>query len=171
MRSKKSLTPRNALLTLVMIGIIALFPQVGTWFDHQNLDLSTLEKTRIDRVVDADTVIIESGQKVRLILINAPESVHADARKNTEAGKLASDFVKTLLTGKEVYLERDVSETDQYGRLLRYLWLPDGTMVNEYIVQEGYAQLATFPPDLKYLDRIKAAEKLARTEKRGLWGQ
>lgn len=73
-------------------------------------------------------------------------------------------------------LERDVSEVDQYGRLLRYVWLEDRTApsgwvsVNLELVLQGYAQVDTFPPDVKYVDLYRAASKRARELGLGLWG-
>lgn len=66
-------------------------------------------------------------------------------------------------------LEKDVSESDQYGRLLRYVWRTDSTMVNAILVAEGYAQVATYPPDVKYADRFLELQREARAEGRGLW--
>ena len=70
-------------------------------------------------------------------------------------------------------LEKDVSETDQYGRLLRYVWLHDTTgwtLVNLELVREGYAQVSTYPPDVKYVDLYLAAQQQAREQGLGLWG-
>ena len=69
-------------------------------------------------------------------------------------GKEASARNVQLVEGKTVYLERDVSKTDRYGRLLRYVWLGDGSMINATLVTEGYAQVATYPPHVKYADRF-----------------
>lgn len=124
----------------------------------------------VERVVDGDTFVTEDGDKVRMILIDTPESVHPDQSKNTPFGKIASDYTRNLLEGKVVYLERDVSDTDRYGRLLRYVYLEDGTFVNEHLVKEGYAQIATFPPDVTYEAEILAAERYAREHEKGLWG-
>jgi micrococcal nuclease len=169
MSTKHKRTPKLfTLLAALLIAITSLF-QLYLSNDSLPEHLVGLESATIERVVDGDTVIIDTGERVRLILINAPESVHSTASKNTDLGIEASNYVKNLLTNKKVYLEKDVSDTDRYNRLLRYLWLPDGTLVNELIVAQGYAQLATFPPDLKYLDRIREAEKKARNEKKGLW--
>lgn len=131
--------------------------------------LENFEKVSVERVVDGDTIKLSTGEKVRLILVNCPESVHADESKNTEFGKIASDYTKGILEGQTVYLEKDVSETDQYGRLLRYVYLEDGTFFNEQLVKEGYAQVATFPPDIKYLDLLQEAERYAREHELGLW--
>ncbi len=74
-----------------------------------------------------------------------------------------------LPVGSTVALERDVSERDRFGRLLRYVYLADGRMVNELLVAEGFATVATFPPDVKYVDRLREAESAARAALRGLW--
>lgn len=125
------------------------------------------QKVLVTRVIDGDTVEIEGGEKVRYIGIDTPETV--DPRKPVQCyGKEASDKNKELVEGKEVKLEKDISETDKYGRLLRYVWLGD-ILVNEYLVKEGYAQVSTYPPDVKYQDRFLAAQREARENKRGLW--
>lgn len=131
--------------------------------------LSTLEETVVTRVVDGDTIVIESGEKVRMILINSPESVHRDKEKNTPFGKKASEYTEEKLLDQTIYMEKDVSDTDRYGRLLRYIYLEDGTFYNEMMVKDGYAQLSTFPPDVKHQEIIQAAEKHARENNLGLW--
>ncbi|MDW8060689.1 MAG: thermonuclease family protein, partial [Thermomicrobium sp.] len=73
------------------------------------------------------------------------------------------------LARREVALERDVSETDRYGRLLRYVWIGP-YLFNELLVREGYAGVATYPPDVKYTWRFREAERVAREERAGLWG-
>ncbi len=106
------------------------------------------------RIVDGDTIVINyngAEEKVRLIGVDTPESVHPDASKNTEAGKTASAYTTELLTGKSVSLEFDVQERDKYGRLLAYVYL-DGVMVNKTLLETGYANIATYPPNVKYVD-------------------
>jgi len=127
------------------------------------------ELHKVTRVIDGDTFEIEGGQKVRMIGIDTPESVHPDAEKNTEFGEKASAYTKKLLEGKKVKLAKDVSETDKYGRLLRYVYLEDGTFVNELLVKEGYAKAATYPPDVMYSDVFAKAEQYARENNKGLW--
>ena len=122
----------------------------------------------VARVVDGDTIKLESGEVVRYIGIDTPEIV--DLRKPVQCyAKEASAKNKELVEGKEVRLEKDVSETDKYGRLLRYVWLGD-MLVNEVLVKEGYAKSSTYPPDVKYQDRFTQAQSEARTNNMGLWG-
>ena len=107
-------------------------------------------------------------EKVRLIGVDTPETVHPT--KEVEAyGQEASSFTKAQLTDKEIKLEFDVEERDKYGRLLAYVWLGD-KLFNEVLVAEGYAQVATYPPNVKYVDRFTAAQKQAREANKGLWG-
>jgi len=125
-------------------------------------------KIKVLRVIDGDTIKIEGDKVVRYIGIDTPETVHPSKPVQCY-GKEASDKNRELVEGKEVTLEKDVSETDKYGRLLRYIWVGD-TFVNEYLVREGFANSSTYPPDVKYQDRFLEAQRQAREEKKGLWG-
>ncbi len=130
---------------------------------------------QVTNIVDGDTIeVLYQGEKlkVRYIGINTPETV--DPRKPVECfGKQASDENKRLLEGKKVILEKDISETDKFDRLLRYVYLPleDGSklFVNDYLVREGFAFADTFPPDVKYSKRFIDAGREARENLRGLW--
>jgi len=82
----------------------------------------------------------------------------------------ASEANKRLVEGQMVYLEKDVTETDQYGRLLRYVFLADGLFVNAELVRLGYAQVSTYPPNVRYQDLFLKMEQEAREAEYGLWG-
>lgn len=125
-------------------------------------------KVKVIRVIDGDTIKIEGDKTVRYIGIDTPETVYPSKPVQCY-GKEASNKNKELVEGKEVKLEKDVSETDKHGRLLRYIWLGD-MLVNEYLAKEGYAQSSTYPPDVKYQNRFIEAQRQAREEKKGLWG-
>lgn len=132
------------------------------------------ERVLVTKVVDGDTIEIEGGKVVRFIGIDTPETV--DPRRSVGCfGKEASNEVKKLLNGKTVILQKDVSETDKYKRLLRYVFLPleDGQIlfVNDYLVREGFAKVLTYPPDVKYNEQFRQAEREARESKTGLWGR
>jgi micrococcal nuclease len=124
----------------------------------------------VTRVVDGDTVEIsrsvEGLSTVRLIGVDTPET-HGGTQPY---GPEASDFTRQHLEGKEVSLELDVEKVDPYGRLLAYVYLSDGQMFNETLVEEGYAQVATFPSNVKYQERFLEAQREARAANRGLWG-
>ncbi|HYP39721.1 MAG TPA: thermonuclease family protein [Chloroflexia bacterium] len=131
-------------------------------------------EARVERIIDGDTLeVLLEGQAVRLRLIgvDAPETNGPPICFGLEATMKAEELIGR--TAGRVLLEKDVSETDRYGRLLRYVWLehPDGRrMLNEELVKEGFAQVSTYPPDVKYQAQFLAAERDAREGKRGLWG-
>lgn len=123
------------------------------------------------RVVDGDTIIVNfegKEERVRLIGVDTPESVHPDASKNTECGRIASEFTKSRLESKKVGLEFDVQERDRYGRLLAYVYL-DGAMFNKTLLSEGMAQISTYPPNTKYVDEFQVLATQAREANKGLW--
>ena len=124
------------------------------------------DRVIVTRIVDGDTVEIEllSGESeiVRLIGINTPESGECFA----EAASVALD---TLLSNRVVTMTMDTTDRDQYGRLLRYLWLDRGVFVNGIMVRGGYAQARDFPPDSFHAALIAAAQESARAESIGIW--
>lgn len=125
----------------------------------------------VKRVVDGDTLVLEkegTEYKVRLIGVNTPESVHLDKTKNTEFGKVASEFTKKRLENKTVDIEFDAGPTDRYGRLLVYLYL-DGVSYNEVLLEEGMAQVMIYSPNVKNAELYKSIEKVAKDKKVGLW--
>ncbi|MFA5961586.1 MAG: thermonuclease family protein [Parcubacteria group bacterium] len=130
---------------------------------------SAEESAKVERVIDGDTIKLESGQVVRLIGIDAPESV-APEKPVQCFGPEASEESKRLLEGKEIRMEKDVSEKDQYGRLLRYVWVGD-IFVNDYLVRNGFARADNFPPDEKFKAEFSQAQAEAKNNKRGLWGK
>ncbi|MFH1863167.1 MAG: thermonuclease family protein [bacterium] len=129
----------------------------------------TIEGILVTKVVDGDTIQLEGDKTVRYIGIDTPETVHPSQPVGC-FGKEASAKNKELVEGKRVRLEKDISETDKYGRLLRYVYIGD-TFVNDYLVRQGYANATSYPPDVKYQDQFRQAEQEARTDKRGLWGK
>ena len=128
----------------------------------------------VTKVIDGDTIVLENGQKVRYIGIDTPELHHP--KKEVECfSRQAYEENKKLLLGKKVFLQKDISEKDKYNRLLRYVFL-DGKMstdeasfVNLYLVKNGFAYAATFPPDVKYANLFLTAQKEARQKNLGLW--
>jgi len=129
------------------------------------------ETAKVTRVVDGDTLVVNykgAEEKVRLIGVDTPESVHPDVSRNVEEGITASNFTKDKLEGKEVVLEFDVQERDQYGRLLAYVYI-DGIMFNKTLLEEGYAQVATYPPNVKYVEEFTEIQRTARENNKGLW--
>ncbi len=129
---------------------------------------SEFETVKVVRVVDGDTIEIEGGKKVRYIGIDTPESVHPSKPVECFSSE-STKKNKELVEGKEVRLEKDVSETDRYGRLLRYVYVGD-TFVNNALVSEGYAQSSSYPPDIKHQSVFIESERQARENNKGLWG-
>jgi endonuclease YncB( thermonuclease family) len=126
----------------------------------------------VSHVVDGDTIDVTQGssrERVRLIGIDTPET--KDPRKPVQCfGEAAAAKTGSLVQGKSVRLEADPADDnrDKYGRLLRYVYLPDGTFVNQVLVEQGYAFAYTVFPNSK-LDQFRAWEHEARTQNRGLW--
>lgn len=134
----------------------------------------------VTHVADGDTITVKdsAGQelKVRYIGMDTPESVKPNTPVQCFALK-SSNYNKELVLGKEVKLEADVEDKDKYNRFLRYVYIDqngDGNydeMVNEILVKDGYAKVATFPPNVKYIDKFKADERFARNNNLGLWNE
>lgn len=135
----------------------------------------TKETGTVVRVVDGDTYVLNiNGEetKVRLIGVDTPESVApADySKENTEEGKEVSDIVKEKIqAGDKLAVEYDVSPTDKYGRTLAYLYFDDGTMVQEWLLKNGYAQCMTIQPNSRYADHFAEIQHEAAENKVGLW--
>jgi|SRR3989344_9424077 len=130
----------------------------------------SISPTKVVKVIDGDTVRLENGETVRYIGIDTPEISQGKECFSEEA----TEKNKDLVFNKAVRLEKDVSEKDRYGRLLRYVWVisesgQGETFVNEYLVRQGYASAITYPPDVKYSELFREAEKDARDNNRGLW--
>jgi micrococcal nuclease len=118
----------------------------------------------VTRIVDGDTldvVVAGDEETVRLIGINSPEDGECLA-------DVATDRLAELVEGRDVRLERDVSDRDQFGRLLRYVWL-DEVFVNEQLVREGMAVARRYPPDVSRAEELEAAEESARESGLGIW--
>ena len=163
----------KGLMFIVFIITVAIWIGPKLQGNLTKVKTNILKKDKVDdilvitRVVDGDTVEIENGTRIRYIGVNTPET--KDPRKGVECfGEEAYEFNKSLVEGKKVTLEKDVSETDKYGRLLRYLWIKD-KFINEELVMQGFASVATYPPDVKYYKRLLDAQNYAKDNQLGLW--
>ena len=160
-------------------GKIVHLKDNGTWEYVDRLP------AKVVKIVDGDTIKIEyTGleENVRLIGIDTPESSKNSKAKKDAArsgqdietivamGKAATNYVKSIVKlGTDIEIEFDVQSRDNYGRLLGYVYLQNGEMVNEKIVQAGYANIMTVPPNVKYQDRFLEVHREARENNRGLW--
>ncbi|MDD5281800.1 MAG: thermonuclease family protein [Candidatus Omnitrophica bacterium] len=151
------------------------FSLIGSNYDYSNI--------LVKRVVDGDTLKLENGEYVRLLGIDTPEmhesaKLHRDARRSGQGidiikqlGRQSYGFTRQMAEGKRVRLEFDKERYDRYNRILAYVYLPDGRFLNAMIVEEGYASLMTYPPNVKYADLFSRLYREARENKRGLWRQ
>lgn len=126
----------------------------------------------VKKVIDGDTIELSSGEKVRYIGIDTPETV--DPRRAVGCfGKEASDENKKLVEGKTIMLVKDISEKDKFDRLLRLVYLKQNNgnliFVNDFLIRQGFAKASTYPPDVKFSAQFVEAEKEARDSSRGLW--
>lgn len=123
----------------------------------------------VSRVVDGDTIEVSPAvngiQDVRLIGVDTPETYGGEE----PLGPQASAFTKGALTGQQVALELGTERIDPYGRVLAYVWTSEGNMFNSQLARNGLAQVATFPPNTKYVSTFEALQQQARAENRGIW--
>ena len=131
------------------------------------------------RVIDGDTFVARLAgaglaareETVRLIGVDTPETVHPTLGVEP-FGPQASEFTRQLLRpGTPVRLELDVQQRDRYGRLLAYVYLPDGRMLNAELLKAGLAQVYTVPPNVRYAEEFLRWQRQARQARAGLWGE
>lgn len=144
-------------LPLLFVILILIAYAVNSYVSDSPL----LEESYVTKVIDGDTIVIEGGQRVRLLSVDTRErgeSCYSEAKKRMEE----------LVLLKNITLERDRENEDQYGRLLRYVYV-NGTMVNLQMVQEGLAVAYIYEPNEKYRSQFAAAEQIARQENGCVW--
>ncbi|MEA2461498.1 MAG: micrococcal nuclease [Actinomycetota bacterium] len=177
---------RWAVLISAVLAVSCAAPQVhletqapATWSEEPG----GYESADVTRAVDGDTIVVQitgrtegpgAGEaqvggeyRVRLIGIDTPESVKPNSPVEC-FGHEASAATKALLEGRDVRLVKDVEETDQYDRLLRYVYFED-EMANARLVANGYASVYTYPPNVRHADLFVQLEREAREGDRGLW--
>ncbi len=186
---------RTILIPLAILAIFYLFyksPSRNLRFLHSKtfeaISSQNQPACNVVRVIDGDTFVCQFSdgkeEHIRLIGVDAPESrrntkVERDSERSgqdistiTAQGKKAAKFTKSYLKpGIPVKLELDVELRDRYKRLLAYVYLPNGAFFNALLVQEGYAQVMTVPPNVKYQDLFLKLQREARENNRGLWGR
>jgi micrococcal nuclease len=143
-----------ALLLIVAISLLSCAP------------VATESQVKVVRVIDGDTIEVAGGAHVRYIGMDTPETYPKVEFYGPEAKAKNIELVE----GKLVTLEKDMSETDRYGRLLRYVYV-DGVFVNGELVRLGYAEAVSYPPDTRYQWQLEQLEKEAKAAKRGIWGE
>ena len=135
--------------------------------------LALAAKHRVIRIVDGDTIVVNykgKPEKVRLLRVNTPESVHPDKKQNIPMGKVASDYTKKRLKGKYVDLEFEGAFRGRYGRLLAYV-IVDGVNFNLELVRQGLSPYYTkYGLSQQYDKEFREAEKYARKHPLNIWG-
>jgi len=161
------LMKRNTrLLIAIVLLLISIWKTEFAKEEAKSFATKAEETHLVTRVIDGDTIEIGGTTKVRYIGMDTPESTNSKECFGNEA----SEKNKEMVLSKQVVLEKDVSETDKYGRLLRYVWV-EGVMVNEKLVADGYANAVSYPPDVKHQEKFKEAERFARENNLGLWNK
>jgi micrococcal nuclease len=148
----------------IVVSVLAAF------FNPPDPGVTSGEFEYVQRVVDGDTLLLGTGERVRLIGVNTPETVHP--KKAVEAfGKKASAFTKRMVEGRLVRLEFDPLSSrandgkDRYSRTLAYVFLQDGTHLNAEIIRQGYGFAVSSTPPLKYQNEFRRLEREAREQR------
>lgn len=157
----KYLKSKYIIAVALLIGIgIGLGLGYGLWHSD-NSDNSVYEQALVTSVIDGDTVELADGRHVRYLGIDTPEVGDYYAEEATARNR-------DLVEGKTIELQRGSRDQDEYGRLLRYVYV-DGTFVNAELVAEGYATAYIFDPDDRYSQILVQLEQYARMKELGLW--
>ena len=160
---KKVLLFVFALLTISVNFV--LINKIGERRSYEN-KANKSEELLVTRVIDGDTIELENGDKVRYLAVDAPEIKKENGGCYSDQAKLKNE---SLVLRKLVKLESDSNQKDKYDRILAYVWV-DNVLVNMELVRDGFARADTFLSQGKYDKQIIEAEKLAKEQKRGLWG-
>lgn len=165
------MTDRRHIFNIVFMIILLLgsVPSLaGYQAENWNIP-KNLPTYHVERIIDGDTIEVHKLGKIRYIGVNTPELHHP--RKGKEPfGPEAYLVNKRLVLGKKVQIELDVQERDKYGRILAYVY-SGTTFINAYLMESGYAQVMTIPPNVKYADLFLKLQQGARQKNLGIWGQ
>lgn len=163
----RSLRPSEAWFSpLVLVPVLTIFIAGCSLDGSTDGDAQTERYARVTKVTDGDTLHLSGIGPVRLIGIDTPE-VHGGAECfGTQASRFAARLVPL---GSRVRYRVGVEERDRYGRVLAYIWLADGRMLNRVMVRRGYARPLTIPPNVEFADAFRRVAAAARRAGRGLW--
>jgi len=153
----------NNKLLIALVLLIGIGIGLGTGYGLWHADNSVYEQALVTSVIDGDTVELADGRRVRYLGIDTPESGEYYAEEATARNK-------ELVEGKTVELQRGDRDQDEYGRLLRYVYV-DGVFVNAELIAQGYAKAYIFDPDDRYSQILVQLEQYAKMKNRGLWSQ
>ncbi|MBU4289391.1 MAG: thermonuclease family protein, partial [Proteobacteria bacterium] len=152
---KKSIILFNAFCLVILLSCAVEQSFAQNWYSVRWVD-------------DGDTIVLMDGRRVRYIGINAPEIDHKD-KKAEPCGYSTKNYNKNVVLSKKVRLEFDKGKHDQYGRLLAYVFLEDGTFVNEVMIKQGHAYCLYRDPNRKYNKKLLRAQRDAMIVKMGIW--
>ncbi len=168
------MTRKKNVIGLVIFFLLLAFGGVSERFlDENKQEVKGESLVAVERVIDGDTIVVGLSGKdetVRLIGIDTPEITHGNTKAECFGQEAKRKTLETL-SGKMVRLEDDESQSnrDKYGRLLRYVFLSDGTFVNQLLIEEGFAFEYTYQLPYQYQKEFKKAQAIAREEEKGLW--
>lgn len=154
-------------LILIAMTFMISVPILAALSSESQTAMANSHEYAVTRVIDGDTIVVEKLGKVRYIGVNTPEIKHGD-KPGQPYGVEAKEANKKLVLGKKVKLVHDLQQRDKYGRLLAYVYVGK-IFVNAWLVEMGYAQVMTIPPNVKYQSRFIELQREARNNYRGLW--
>lgn len=177
----------RSICQLCMISLLSgiVHAEVYEWVDqngrshysdrpHENAKLLTIDPGisyyRVDKVFDGDTILLSDGRKIRFLGVNTPE-VSGRNKSAEVGGEQAKAWLKQALEGKKVSLQFDVEKEDKYQRTLAYVFSEDKKNINLELVERGLATVNIYPPNLKFLDALLAAQSRAEKQKLGIWAE
>lgn len=165
-RKKTKLRSIN-IISIILFLLVSIFYLVHEKYPSLRAQKSA-EFVPVVTIHDGDTVSViidKKNKKVRLIGIDAPEMTQKPW------GETAKQYLESLVksSDRKVRIEFDLEKRDQYGRILAYLWTTDGSLINMMMLRDGYAVLYTIPPNVKYSDKFRDAQKDARDRRLGIW--
>ena len=128
-----------------------------------------LGEARVRFVVDGDTVFLQDGERVRYAGMDAPEMGHQGRSEPEYLAEAARRFNERAVLGEQIRLETDQQTRGRHGRLLAYVYLEDGSMINRTLVQRGLAHVMTTPPNVRHRAELLAAQRKAMASRLGIW--
>ncbi len=178
-RGKYVSSRKKRICSIILIILVILISLVGIYIRTEKEEKNVYEASVL-RVVDGDTIVVFlNGQeeRVRLIGVDAPESVSLNEEENSVWGQMASEYTKSVLQpGTKVWLSFDLESRDQYGRILAYVWTDPNLedmnhLFQKQLLEDGYAIAIYFEPNTKYSSELYAVMDAAIYERTGLWAE
>lgn len=179
MRGKYVSSRKKRIYSIILIVLVLLISMVGIC-QQAGKNKTNLYEAVVLRVVDGDTIIVALNnreERIRMIGVDAPESVSLNEEENTVWGQSASEYTKSVLEpGTKIWLTFDIEERDQYGRMLAYIWLDSDTenlnhLFQKKLIEEGYALAIRYEPNTKYTAELYATMERAISARKGLWAE